>query len=771
MRAAVGQATKTTRLKPVLPNVFVLMRIRSLGIVVIVIALAGLACWGFSASAVQRARTEGVRASSQNALGAPPAGWSFRNHVIPVLTKAGCNSGACHGAAAGKNGFKLTLRGYDPELDYVTLTRQAAGRRVNRLEPERSLVLLKPTLSIPHGGGKRFDSGSLEYNVLAQWIAAGAPPPSDKDPVIQRLEVLPDNARLSVGAEKQLLVQAHFSDGHVEDVTRWAKYSSTDDGVAAVDDAGLVKMQGHGEAAVNVWYLSRVSLARVAVPFASTVDSTLYRRARRNNFIDDLALKKLEQLNIAPSGSSGDATFIRRVYLDTAGILPTADEVERFLADPSADKRDRLIEAVLARPEFVDYWAYKWSDLLLVSSRNLSAKNTRAYYNWIRASVAANKPWDAFVRELTTASGNSHESGAVNYYLIHRNPIDLAENYTKAFTGLSITCARCHNHPLEKWTQTDYYGFANLFARVSLKNGPGAGEMTVISAPAGEINHPRLGKPLPPRPLDGAPMSAESGEDRRRRLALWATSPENPYFARAIVNRVWANFFGRGLVHPVDDLRATNPASNEELFQAVTSDFVAHGFDLKYLIRTIMNSAAYQSSSETNESNDEDDRYYSHYIVRRLPAEVILDALSQVTGVPDRFRGYPEGTRAMQLPDTRVDSYFLTVFGRPERATTSAAERQEDPSLAQALHVINGETLNGKLMAPEGVVASLLRLGMSDRAIIEHLYLSAYSRYPRGEERDRILKATRSESGEGRRRVFEDLAWAIFTSKEFLFNH
>lgn len=699
-----------------------------------------------------------------------PAAWSFRNHVIPVLTRSGCNSGACHGAAAGKNGFKLTLRGYDPELDHVALTRQAAGRRINKLEPSRSLVLLKPTLSIPHGGGKRFDVGSLEYNVLAQWIASGMQPPSESDATIQRLEVLPDSAKLSLGAGQQLIVRAHFSDGNVEDVTKWAKYSSTDDSVATVDEQGRVKMQGQGEAAISVWYLSRVSLARVSAPFSNKVDSAVYDAARRSNFIDELVIRKLRQLNIAPAGSCTDTEFIRRVYLDTAGVLPTAEEVEKFLTDKSRDKRSRLVDALLERSEFVDYWSYKWSDLLLVSSGKLSAKNTRAYYNWIRASVAANKPWDRFVRELTTASGNSHESGAVNYYLIHRNPIDLAENYTKAFTGLSITCARCHNHPLEKWTQTDYYGFANLFARVSLKSGSTSGE-TVFSSSAGEINHPRLGRPLAPRSLDGAPMTVDSGEDRREYLARWATSPENLYFARAVVNRVWANFFGRGLVHPVDDLRATNPASNEELFEAVTKDFVARGFDIKRLIKTILNSATYQLSSETNEANVKDDRYYSHYIVRRLPAEVILDALSQVTGVPERFTGFPVGTRAMQLPDTRVESHFLTVFGRPERINTSAAERQEDPNLAQALHIINGETLNRKLMAVGGALDSLLKLGMSNRSIVDHLYLSAYSRYPSAEEREKILAATEGENGEARRRVFEDLAWAIFTSKEFLFNH
>ncbi|HWC77076.1 MAG TPA: DUF1549 domain-containing protein, partial [Blastocatellia bacterium] len=527
-----------------------------------------------------------------------PAAWSFRNHVLPVMTKLGCNSGACHGAAAGKNGLKLTLRGYDPDADYLALTRQAAGRRVNKLEPARSLMLLKPTMALPHGGGKRFDVGSLEYKVLADWIANGIVPPSENDPQIERLEVLPKSATLAIGQEQQLIVRAHFSNGRVEDVTRWVKYASADETVAGVSEAGRVKMEGHGEAAITLWYLSRVSFARVSAPFPNRINARVYASAPRNNWIDDLVLAKLKRLNIAPSGLCTDAEFIRRAYLDAAGVLPSAEEVERFLADRSPDKRARLVEAVLARPEFIDYWTYKWSDVLLVSSRNLSTKNMLSFYKWIRESVAANKPWNEFAAELTTASGNSQEYGPVNYFLIHKNTIDLAENYTKAFMGLSITCARCHNHPLEKWTQKEYYAFANLLSRVSFKNGNGPSEITVFSSPAGEINHPRLGKPLQPKPLDGDPMADSSG-DRRQYLAKWLTSPSNPGFARAVVNRVWANFFARGLVDPVDDLRATNPASNEELLEAATRNLVQQGFDLKSLIRAIMNSATYQLSSQT----------------------------------------------------------------------------------------------------------------------------------------------------------------------------
>ena len=731
---------------------------------------------------------QGRRATAQVEVkgSSAPVTWSFRNQVLPVMTKVGCNSGACHGAAAGKNGFKLTLRGYDPELDYVTLTRQALARRTVRLEPARSLILLKPTLTIQHGGGQRFPVGSPEYQVMAGWIAAGMPPPLESDPRIQDLEVLPRQVSLPAGSEQQILVRARFSDGHVEDVTRWAKYTSGDDSVANVDPYGHVKMRGYGEAAVTVWYLSRVAFARLSVPFPAVVDPDVFRRAPRHNYIDDLVLKKLETLHIPPSRPATDEEFLRRAYLDAAGILPTAAEVEKYLLDRSPQKRARLIDELISRPEFVDYWAYKWSDLLLVSSQKLSPPEMWSYYNWIRASVASNKPWDQFAREIVTASGSTRENGAANYFAIQRDPIDISENLTKAFLGMSITCAHCHNHPLEKWTQKDYYGMANLFSRVRLKTASFASsrraleDVTVFSSPTGEVDFPRLGRPLPPRPLDAPPLALDSPDNRRAYFARWLTSPQNPYFARALVNRVWRNCMGRGLVEAVDDIRETNPPTNEELFGALTRDFVEHGFDVRHLIRTVMNSATYQTASEPSPQNVQDDRYYSHYIIRRLPAEVLLDAISQVTQVPEKFEGYPAGMRALQLPDTQVDSYFLTVFGRPARQQTSESERQSQSSITQALHVINGETLNAKLRDPGGAVNMLLKLGFSDQRVVEYLFLSAFSRYPTDSERNTLLAEMQKAEGEppagearsqGRRTAIEDLFWATLTSKEFFFEH
>ena len=712
---------------------------------------------------------------------ASPYPLTFRNHVMPVLTRVGCNSGPCHGALAGKSGLKLTLRGYDPEADYLTLTRQATARRVNPVEPARSLMLLKPTMAVSHGGGRRFGTGSPEYRVLSQWIAAGTPAPSESDPVMTALEVFPPSARLQLGDEQPLVVRARFSDGHAEDVTRWAKFTTNEGAVATVSDEGVVKVQGTGEAAISAWYLSRLVTSRIASPFPARVDPAVYANAPRANFIDDAILRKLRELNIEPSGLSSDAEFIRRAYLDAAGILPAPAEVSAFAADARPDKRARLVDALLERPEFVDYWAYKWSDLLLVSSRGLQSNAMWAYYNWIRASVAANKPWDALAREVLTASGNALSNGAANYYVLHKNPVDVTENVAVTFMGFSITCARCHNHPLERWTQKDYYQMANLFSRVAIKNGSERGDVIVYSTRSGEINHPRLNAPLAPRPLDGRPLPLDSAEDRRQYFADWLVAPENPFFARAMVNRVWKNFMGRGLVEAVDDIRDANPPSNPELLEALTRDFVAHRFDVKQLARTIMNSASYQLTSVPTATNAGDVKYHSHYLAKRLPAEVIIDAIGQVTGVREEFPGYP-GRRALQLPDASVDSYFLTAFGRPSRVTAADSERQQEPSITQALHVINGETINRKLRAPAGLIAELSATGVDHRAAIERLYLAALSRTPTDEERrtlgqamDEALAresaAPGTPAGSPKRRVLEDLAWAILTSTEFLFNH
>jgi len=538
-----------------------------------------------------------------------------------------------------------------------------------------------------------------------------------------------------------------------------------------VDDNGRVKMNGPGEAAVTLWYSSRVLYSRLTVPYPNQIAADAYTKFPRRNYIDDLVLDKLKKLNIAPSVLCDDATFIRRAYLDAAGILPSAEEVEEFLADKSATKRQKLVDKLIERDEFVDYWAYKWSDLLLVSSKRLGSTAMWTFYDWVRASVKQDKPWDQFAREIFTSSGSSRENGALNYFVLHKDPIDLAENATEAFLGQRITCARCHNHPLEKWTQTQYYEMVNLFARVGVKNGNEPGDNVVFAKTSGDVMHPRLLKPLPPTPLDGKSIPVDSPLDRRAVFAAWLTDAQNPFFARSLVNRVWGNFMGRGIINPVDDIRATNPSSNEELISALTKDFISHHYDVNYLIRTIMNSGVYQLSSEANATNQNDNVFFSKYIIKRLPAEVILDAYSQVTGVPSAFSGYPAGTRAMQLPDTQVKSQFLTIFGRPERNVCDAAERSSDATIAQALHVINGDTLNKKLSAGDGYVALLLKLGLSDSRILEHLYLTAYSRYPSDAEKTELLGVLEKSKKQSRQQALEDMVWALLTSKEFLFNH
>lgn len=714
--------------------------------------------------------------------------WSFRNDVLPVMTKMGCNSGPCHGAAAGKNGFKLTLRGYDPEADYYTLTRQALARRTERIEPAKSLILLKPTLTLPHGGGRRFAVGTPEYQVIAGWIARGMPAPQDSDPRVTEIQALPREASLRPGAGQQLIVTATFSDGHTEDVTRWAKYDSGDEGVATVDDDGRVTMHGYGEAPVTVWYQSHVTFSRLRIPFPYQLDVAVFRKAPRHNYIDDGILKHLEALHIPPSPSATDDEFIRRAYLDALGVLPTPAEVEEFGGDSSSDKRSRLIDALMKRPEFMDYWAYKWSDLLLVSSNRLSNEEMWSYYDWIRDSVANNKPWDKLVYQIVTATGSTVENGAADYWVIHRDPLDASENMAQAFLGVNITCAHCHNHPLAQWTQKDYYGMANLFARVRLKTfanagfragvGPIFNDVTVYSAPSGEFTDDRFMMVLPPKPLESQALPMETPGDTRVFFAQWLTSPKNPYFARNIVNRIWRNFMGRGLVEPVDDLRNTNPATNDEVLDALVKDFVARHFDIDYMIRTIMQSATYQASSQPLQENAADDKYGSHYVIKRLPAEALLDAYSQVMKLPEKFDGYPAGMRALQLPDTTVKSYFLDAFGRPPRRQTRESERTSIPTITQALHIINGDTLNNKLRAPGNSIDMLLGLGFSDEQIVDYFYLASFSRSPKHSERSALVDALRSAEQQKvagvhdpRRAALIDMAWAMLTSEDFMFNH
>ncbi len=721
-----------------------------------------------------------LAASSAMAAEAP----SFRNTIQPILTRYGCAMGACHGAAAGQGGFRLSLRGFDDEGDWISVTRSANGRRLTLEDPARSLFLLKATKQVPHKGDKRFDVNSPEYKAIADWIAAGAPGPKADDPRIVSLDVSHPHLVTQAGKTVQLKITAKFSDGHSEDVTRWAKYLGTNASVATVDDNGLVKTTGSGEGTVSAWYLSRLAITTVTVPQAQSVAPEAFAALKPRNFIDEKVLAKLRELNIPPSVRADDHEFLRRVFLDTLGILPSAEESRAFLADTATDKRDRLIDSLLQRPEFVDYWSHRWSDLLLVNGDKLMPEAMWSYYNWIRRHVAANTPWDAMVRDLLTATGSTLENGAGNFFVLNDEPTKCAETVSVAFLGTSIGCAKCHNHPMEKWTYDQYYAFANLFSRVRAKNGAQAEERVLFSATQGDLVAPLTGKPQPPRPLDAAtPVSMTSTEDRRITLAKWLTGADNKLLQRAIVNRVWANFFGAGLVESVDDLRVTNPASNEPLFAAACEHLVKNKFDLKALMRTILQSETYQRTSVTVPENISDLRYGSHYVPRRLKAEVLLDTISQVTAAPTTFRidkrnanrgtseTYPMGFRALQLPDSNIASYFLKSFGRADRVATCECERTNEPSMAQALHIANGDTMNTKLAEKNNRLTALLDSKQPDEKIIEDAYLLTLTRAPTAKEKHTASTLLATAKPEDRRTTLEDIFWSLMGSKEFLFNH
>jgi len=721
-----------------------------------------------------------LAASSSLAAEAP----SFRNTIQPILTRYGCAMGACHGAAAGQGGFRLSLRGFDDEGDWISITRSANGRRLTLEDPARSLFLLKAVKAVPHKGDKRFEMNSVEYKAISEWIAAGAPGPKADDPRIVSISLAQPHLVTQTGKSIQLKVTAKFSDGHSEDVTRWSKYNATNASVATVDDTGLIKTTGSGEGTVSAWYLSQLALATITIPNASNVDPAAFAALKPRNFIDELTLKKLRELNIPPSGRAEDHEFMRRAFLDTIGVLPTLDETRAFLADKAADKRDRLIDALLQRPEFVDYWSHRWSDLLLVNGDKLAPTAMWSYYNWIRRHVAANTPWDAMVRDLLTATGSTLENGAGNFFVLNDEPTKCAETVSIAFLGTSIGCAKCHNHPMEKWTNEQYYGFANLFARVRSKNGTQADERVLFSDTQGDLVAPLTGKPPSPRPLDViTPISVTSTEDRRIVLANWLTGADNKLFQRAIVNRVWANFFGAGLVEAVDDLRVTNAASNEPLFAAACDHLVQHKFDLKALMRTILQSETYQRSSITQPENIHDLRYGSHYVPRRLKAEILLDTISEVTAAPTTFKidkrnanrgtseSYPMGFRALQLPDSNIASYFLKSFGRADRVATCECERTNEPSMAQALHIANGETFNQKLAQKDNRLDALLASKQPDAKIIEEAYLVTLTREPTERELTKATQLLATAKPDDRRTTLEDIFWSLMGSKEFLFNH
>lgn len=689
----------------------------------------------------------------------------FATEVVPVLTRLGCNQGACHGAAAGKGGFKLSLQGYDPEADYEAITRAAGARRVAPAQPENSLLLRKPTMAVPHRGGQVLTAGSPAYRLLVDWIAGGMPAPEPTEPGLVALEVVPPVRTLSLGGKQRFRVRARFTDGTRRDVSPETLFSGSDGTVANVTSDGEASVVGKGEAAVLVRYRDLVATATVISPFGPPIRSLPPRASEIDRRVD----QKLAALGLEPSPRCSDADFLRRVSLDAVGTLPTPEAVRAFLADRDPNKRDKLIEALLSRPEYVDYWTLQWGDILRSTRSALGEKGLVAFNHWLRQSVAENKPWDRTARELVLARGSMFDDGAANYFRAASTPETLAETTAQVFLGVRMQCARCHNHPYERWKQTQYYQLAAFFARVRTKPGEAADERIVYAANSGEVTHPKTGQAVTPTALDAAPLPATFTGDRRQALADWLTSPRNPFFARILVNRVWKHFLGQGLVEPVDDMRVTNPPTNAALLDYLAQDFVRNGYDVKRLMRTILRSETYQRTAVPTRRNAADTHYYSHFFFKRLGAEPLLDAVGAATGVGEKFGGYPVGLRATELPDTSVQSYFLDLFGRPARNIVCQCERTDAPNLGQILHFMNGKDINDRLASKDGRVARLLAAGTPNVGIIENLYLAALSRFPTEDEAlESLISFGRAKD---RRQEAEDLLWALLNSKEFLFNH
>lgn len=742
-----------------------------------------------------------VEALIEVAGASSPRPLSYVHDVFPLFAKAGCSQGTCHGNANGKGGLKLSLRGQDPGADYEVLLRAAGGRRVNRTEPERSLILTKASGSVPHGGGVRFKTGSDDYRTLARWLGEGARSDAGTAPAVVRLSVFPPERvlyagadRASAGAAQQLRVTAHYADGAARDVTGLACYESSDEQVT-VSAEGLVEAPSGGEAGVNVRYGGLMQTSRLM--FVPARPAFAFRPFPARNYVDQHVLAKLRTARVQPSTVCDDSTFIRRAYLDTLGFPPTPEEARAFLAEcaeetksqstaagaePRAWKaRDRLVDRLLQRPEFADFWTVKWADLLRAEERTLDPRGMKAFYGWLRESFAQNKPLDRFVRELLTATGATYDQPATAYFRRTRSPDLLAENTAQLFMGVRLSCAKCHNHPYDQWKQTDYHSMAAYFARVGreTKYKPRRqrfdaeeihGDEILVVKSAGEWNNPATGQPLPPVML-GDPTSApaENAPDRRAALAAWLTRPDNPFFARAMANRIWYHLLGRGIVDPVDDFRASNPPSNIPLLQALAGDFAARGFDLRHLVGTIMKSSTYQLSSETNALNEADQKYFSHATPTRLTAEQMLEAITTVTGAPEEFAGYPAGTRVTQVVPTWQPHPFLRLFGQPPRETVCECERSTDATLGQSFELIGGRLIDSRLRAADNRLSRLLAPGKPETEMVTELYLAAYSRYPAPDELKIGLEHLKGAGD--RRAALEDLAWGLMNTKEFLLRH
>ena len=695
---------------------------------------------------------------------------NFPNQVTPIFTKLGCNSGGCHGKSGGQNGFRLSLLGFEPGDDYEYLVKESLGRRLFPAAPEHSLLLLKGIAAVPHGGGDRLKKDSHEYQLLVRWITQGMPYGREDAAVVTSISVFPRHRVLAPDGRQQLMVIAHYSDGTSENVTRTARYETNDKLMASVTEQGRVQMLGTpGEVAIMVRYQDRVAVAEATVPLGADVKDL----PAAKTLVDEHVFAKLRKLGLPPSGPADDATFLRRVTLDITGRLPAADTARKFIEDADPAKRDKAIERLLESEAYADYFANKWSAIL----RNRRDKDTYAggnfaFYQWIRAALDQNMPYDRFVREIITASGEIGDHPAVAWYRQVSKDFEQVEDVAQLFLGVRIQCARCHHHPFEKWSRRDYYGMAAFFSRVGRKEGMSPDEQRIFHQRglAGSKD-PKSGAALKPTGLGDQPLDIPAEEDPRIDLANWLTKPTNPFFARTLVNRYWKHFFGRGIVDPEDDMRDTNPASNKELLDGLTKKFVDCGYDLKEIIRTICRSATYQLSSLPNAQNGTDRQSFSRYYPRRLPAEVLLDAIDQMNGTSTSFTGLPAGSRAIQIPDHGgVNSYFLTVFGKPGGASACECERSVDASLAQSLHLLNSPDIHGKMSS--GVAKELSSdMKRTDMEKVQELYFRAFGRPASEHEMKYAITHLEKADPKQKGAAYEDVVWALINTKEFLFNH
>ncbi len=694
---------------------------------------------------------------------------SFKLDVMPVFMKSGCNSGSCHGAARGKDGFRLSLFGYDPDGDYQRITREIATRRLNLALPAESLLIQKAIGAVPHTGGSPVKKDSDAYNTMIRWIEAGAPKDSEDVAKPVSVELLPKSVLLEEGATHRMTVRAKYSDGTDRDVTNLALFLSNNDSAAKISSDGVVSAGARGEAFV----MARFATFTVGSQVITIPKGLKYEwpsDSPENNYIDGLVNAKLKKLRILPSELCDDATFLRRASIDIVGELPSRERFEKFVADADPKKREKLVDELLGRKEFVDLWVMKFAELLQIRTvqDQVSYKAALLYFDWLRQRIAANVPMNRIVRDLISADGGTFKNPATNFYLVEQDAAKLAENTAQVFMGMRIQCAQCHNHPFDRWTQNDYYGFVGFFSQVGRKPGEDPRERVVFNSGGGDAKHPVTGKSVAPKFLGGDTPDVK-GKDRREVLADWLASPQNPYFAKNLANVVWAHFLGKGIIDPVDDVRVSNPASNPELLDELAKRFTDYNYDFKRLVRDICLSRTYQLSSRENDSNKSDTRNFARANVRRIRAEVLLDCITQVTEVKQKYQGLPLGARAVEIANGNTSNYFLTTFGRATRETVCSCEVKMEPNLSQALHLLNGDTVNNQVNTGP-VISNLLKAKKTPEQVVEELYVRCLTRKPTAAETQNIVEMVK-EPGTDAKQVYTDLFWALLNSQEFMFNH